>query len=977
MHLYLKKCALVALCISGGAQAATATKAQSALGTNLNDSLDQASEIQSWFALTSGDSSDRPGYPDELAAWFRPDGFGNFAFPWGSGEASRGNEVSGFRTQWWPGWVASPVAWADANESPTSETPSSSGRDGSGGAPQAGASLDPRPASGPAVTIANGAIVEIDGLGGQPVTFAGATGTLKLEDPQAFAGVISGLSGTDAIDLSGFAYGANVKATFLGNATGGTLTVTDRGKTTRIALSGDYLSSTWTLSSDGQGGTIVVDPTVSTNWQDLKVGGGGYVRGLDIDLDGTMVGRTDTNGAYLWNGSAWVQLVTASSMPAAFIAQNPVSTGQGVYEIQMAPSNSSIMYMMFDGYVFKSTNKGTTWSQTSFTQVDPNTSANANDTYAAYGQKMAVDPNNPNIVYVGTEANGMFVSTNGGSTWSSVSAVPAGTKAGITGILFYSNGGKSGGVTQSIYAASYSNGVYQSTNGGATWRTLNGGPTDVEYAAISSSGTYYAVANGGSGVRSYANGKWTELLTEPGQTIATVAVNPSNPNEIVALTVSGYLNVSHNGGSAWSGINMSTSVTSADVPWLAAANKGSNYFYLDVGGAVFSPTENKLVLSAGTGVWAINAPSSDVTSTTPLTWTDMSVGIENLVANAIIVPPSGVPVLASWDRPFFKISNPNFYPSTYGPVNAVHIVAGWSIDYASSDPGFLVGLADWWGVEESGYSTDGGQTWTKFQTDIPGAASSFIGGTIAASTPQNIIWAPADKKQPYYTLNGGQTWSPVTLPGVTSWSGFDWAYYLHQRSVTADRVLANAFYLYYPGQGVFETKNGGQSWTNVYSGYIERNSSWSGYNSTIMSVPGEAGNLFYTGGAQRGSTAATPVPEPFYRSPNAGATWTAVPNVLAVSTFGFGAAAPGQSYPAIYIVGYVNSVFGIWQSVDNAQSWTNIGTYPTGELDQINTISGDPNHYGEVYVGFNGGGYAYLPAGSAQQPVAPTNVIVH
>ena len=82
--------------------------------------------------------------------------------------------------------------------------------------------------------------------------------------------------------------------------------------------------------------------------------------------------------------------------------------------------------------------------------------------------------------------------------------------------------------------------------------------------------------------------------------------------------------------------------------------------------------------------------------------------------------------------------------------------------------------------------------------------------------------------------------------------------------------------------------------------------------------------------------------------------------------FGFGMAAPGQSYPAIYIVGYVNSVYGIWQSINNAQSWTQIGTFPTGELDQITTISGDPNIYGQVYVGTNGGGYYVL--------VAPPNV---
>ena len=70
------------------------------------------------------------------------------------------------------------------------------------------------------------------------------------------------------------------------------------------------------------------------------------------------------------------------------------------------------------------------------------------------------------------------------------------------------------------------------------------------------------------------------------------------------------------------------------------------------------------------------------------------------------------------------------------------------------------------------------------------------GGTIAASTPENIIWAPADGTQPLYTLNGGQTWNVVNLPGVTNWSGFDYAYYFNTRTVTADRVLANTFYMY-------------------------------------------------------------------------------------------------------------------------------------------------------------------------------------
>ena len=208
-----------------------------------------------------------------------------------------------------------------------------------------------------------------NGASAQSVTFTGTTGTLKLDHSLAFTGQISGLAGSDALDLADVSYGIQTQATFLGNTTGGTLTVTDGVHTANIALQGNYLSSTWTLSSDGNGGTVVVDPVASNNWQTLKVGAGGFVTGIDIAPDGTMVVRTDTYGAYIWNGTQWQQLVTSTSMPAAFVQQTSATSAQGVYEIQIAPSNSNIMYMMFDGYVFKSTNKGTTWTQTSFAQV--------------------------------------------------------------------------------------------------------------------------------------------------------------------------------------------------------------------------------------------------------------------------------------------------------------------------------------------------------------------------------------------------------------------------------------------------------------------------------------------------------------------------------------------------------------------------------------------------------------------------------
>ena len=145
-------------------------------------------------------------------------------------------------------------------------------------APMVEAADGSAPKNDPSIRIANGATAEIRGPSAQSVTFAGSTGALKLDDATAFKGQISGLAGADAIDLANIGYGANTQATFLGNTTGGTLTVTDGSKTAKIALEGDYLSSTWTLSSDGKGGTIVVDPPASTNWQTLKVGGGGWVR---------------------------------------------------------------------------------------------------------------------------------------------------------------------------------------------------------------------------------------------------------------------------------------------------------------------------------------------------------------------------------------------------------------------------------------------------------------------------------------------------------------------------------------------------------------------------------------------------------------------------------------------------------------------------------------------------------------------------
>jgi xyloglucan-specific exo-beta-1,4-glucanase len=72
---------------------------------------------------------------------------------------------------------------------------------------------------------------------------------------------------------------------------------------------------------------------------------------------------------------------------------------------------------------------------------------------------------------------------------------------------------------------------------------------------------------------------------------------------------------------------------------------------------------------------------------------------------------------------------------------------------------------------------------------------------------------------------------------------------------------------------------------------------------------------------------------------------------------GFGKAAPGASYPALYLDGKINGVVGIFRSIDTGASWVRIdsaqGQYGHANYDK-STITGDPKTFGTVYVNKRG-----------------------
>ena len=111
--------------------------------------------------------------------------------------------------------------------------------------------------------IASGETVELTSPYSGTISFAGATGTLIIDDSSSFSGTITGQLGTgNLIDLKDITAGGNATITYSGHNSPGTLTVSDGTHTANIALDGIYSLSNFTVSSDGQGGTLLVDPPV-------------------------------------------------------------------------------------------------------------------------------------------------------------------------------------------------------------------------------------------------------------------------------------------------------------------------------------------------------------------------------------------------------------------------------------------------------------------------------------------------------------------------------------------------------------------------------------------------------------------------------------------------------------------------------------------------------------------------------------------
>ena len=718
------------------------------------------------------------------------------------------------------------------------------------------------------------------------------------------------------------------------------------------------------------------------SWQIRKIGGGGFVTGIDIAADGTKVCRTDTYGAYVCPAgqTAWTQIASVTNLPGTF---NPLANFQqgGVEEIVIAPSNTQRFYMMAgDGNTYITNNQGSSWTLTSLAtqQASPNFAY----PQKLFGKKIAVDPANADVVLVGTETNGVFISSNAGVSFSSIAGITPSTDPNAgEAIAFDPSSTVTGGKTQGIYAVSYGVGVYHSTNGGTSWTLLNsaGMPTTYRHMVCASDGVLYIVPDEGAENVKFYNGSWTNKVV--GSTSVgsqAVAVDPSNANRIIVCDQGGDLSVSTDHAANFSGYpsaRFSATRVASDISWLAFTREA----FMTAANIQFDPSgSNKLYFCEGIGIWSASPPNSASTQT----WTSQTAPIENLVGNFILSPPSGSPIIMALDRPEFYSPSPSAYPSITGVASPQNdaIVHGFSGSFVPGTPATVVCVANAASpsvVEHSGKSTDGGQTFTAFGAVPSGVPGTNPGGGIAASTTSHYVWAPGvNTPHVYFTANSGGSWSNSTFTGATvpttgetGWGDQNPAS-VNRQIICADQVTSDVFYIYNNGKsgdasfaGIYKSTDGGANFARVKSGLLNTYG-LDHFGAKLRAVPSNAGHLFFVTGESGGTPTAQGAMQYCLDS---GVTWNAVSGMLGCFAVGFGKAAPGKTYPALYVAGFFNTVWGIWKCInagDNISNstlwtWTKINDFPLGNFVQINWIEGDPDTYSTVYIATAGGGFIY------------------
>jgi len=731
--------------------------------------------------------------------------------------------------------------------------------------------------------------------------------------------------------------------------------------------------------------SLVVYPATYT-YNNVQIVAGGFIDGIVAHptTQNLFYLRTDIGGAYKYVPSATAGAIGTWQPLLDFL---PASQDNylGVESIALDPTNPQNLYLAVGTYAESfgtngafliSNNQGST-----FTTVPAPFKMGSNDNGRNAGERLAVDPNLPSTLYFGSRLNGLWKSTNSGTSWSQVTSFPVTSTTSGVGVVFVDfvkASGTSGSATPVIYVGVSDSGatyatLYRSTDGGNTWAAVPGAPSGVTGLYVNH-GTLGpdSTANSTAIYLSYANavgptnatsgalykytlppnttptgaGTWTNISVPTGAArpagagggYGNIIIDPEVPGTIMASTLDDYtysgsfagddIYRSTNYGATWVSLTAQGKTNNDSTsPWLGF---GSSSTSVGTGNwpvaMVIDPfNSNNFMYGTGQTLWtSTNVTTSD--SGKGPSFSVGAVGVEECEVFSLASPPTGGPLISGVaDIGGFVHTTLTASPS--GGMSANPILNGTlSVDFAQASPLNVVRV----GIGNTGgpfgaVSTTGGlvsTNWTPFATTPTG---STVGqGTVAiAADASTIVWDTGDGPVAYST-NSGSTWTNST--GAITKS-----------KIFADRINPKKFYIL-SGTTLQISTDGGHTFTNA-------NTSIPANSQLTVSYAAE-GDLWLA------------TPTGLLQSTNSGTTFNTVSGFTSTSNVGFGKAAGGATYPAVYVVGTGSSGYGFYRSVNEGANWVLVSN-STQLYANITQIVGDEQVFGRFYLATNGRGIPY------------------
>jgi hypothetical protein len=710
---------------------------------------------------------------------------------------------------------------------------------------------------------------------------------------------------------------------------------------------------------------------MSYSWKSVTIEGGGFVTGLVFSpiKQGVLYARTDIGGAYRYDAKnrSWIPLTD-------FVSRKD-SNYLGIESMAADPVKPSRVYMAAGMYAqpwagpgafMRSDDQGDTWHVTPMASLK----MGGNDLGRSNGERLAIDPHQPKILYFGSRLSGMWKSTDESTSWSKLESFPVKDDPkgwGINFVLFDPRGGKSGEPTKVIYAGvtRTEQNLYRSSDAGESWQLVPKQPKGFlpSRAALDRDGTLYVSYGNDPGPYAVQDGAlyryepgrdtWTNISPlKPSEKdkfgYGAVTVDASNPGTLLTTTIDrwstgGEILRSKDRGQTWQPLMAKAVLDSAGVAHTYHHRDKLNapQWMGDIKIDPFAP-DHALVIDGG-GVWA----TEDLTKADknePTRWTFRSKNLEETAVRGIISPPEGAPLLSVMgDLCGFRHDSLTESPKR-GTFNKPSCASADSIDFAESKPNVVVrvGTHPWDGVKgpRGAISSDGGISWTEFGSEPPGSNGS--GSTVVSADAAVILWAPRDAPGSRST-DRGVTW--VRAKGLPDNKKVpEWAP-VHLR-LAADRVNPKKLYAYDALEGAsYASEDGGVTFAKTTTSLTVLPE----YNlivASIQAVPGFEGHLWATGGKQ------------LLRSTDSAKSFSGLESVEESYAVGFGKPAPGQKYPTIYLSGQVQGVSGFFRSDDQGETFVRIND-DAHQYGGSNLIIGDPRVHGRVYIAPHGRGILY------------------